>query len=266
MNNNFQKLRKDSFKKTFPEDLELKEVVKEYETHKFLANPISQYIYIYLVNYLLSFSKEWFGRDVKSIKILDWGSGKGHITYFLKNRNVNVISCDILSEASDSTFGQEAPIVKQFNIEVVPLEHPYVLPFENESFDVVISMGVLEHVPQDLNSLKEINRILTKKGLFFCFFLPYKLSWTQLVARMRGDFYHDRLYTKAVVDNLLLKSSFKLLDYWHRALLPKNTINYPAYMKVERFDNFLCQSTFLKFLATNIEFVARKKEIGESIN
>ena len=36
--------------------------------------------------------------------------------------------------------------------------------FSNESLDMVITMDVLEHVPDIPLALKEINRILKKKG------------------------------------------------------------------------------------------------------
>jgi ubiquinone/menaquinone biosynthesis C-methylase UbiE len=60
-------------------------------------------------------------------------------------------------------------------------------------------VGVLEHVPNDQASLSEIVRVLKPDGLFFCFFLPTTLSWTQKVAHMRGNDYHDRLYDEKMV-------------------------------------------------------------------
>jgi SAM-dependent methyltransferase len=246
------------FKKNIPYDNKLKLLVADSPSHKFLANPISQYIFLYLVDYVIEVSKLHFNKELKDIRMLDWGSGKGHITYMLNERQANVKSCDILSESHDSTFGQETPIITKEKIDVIPLTHPYILPFEDSSFEVIISMGVLEHVPNDFESLKEINRVLSPKGMLFCFFLPYNYSWTQKVAHLRGDRYHDRFYNKKVVGSLLEKSSFEMLDFWHRSLLVKNSINYPAYKKVEHLDNLLC-NTPLKHLATNVEFLAVKK-------
>ena len=42
------------------------------------------------------------------------------------------------------------------------LEHK--LPFENESFDIVTMLAVLEHLSYPEDILKEINRILRKDG------------------------------------------------------------------------------------------------------
>jgi ubiquinone/menaquinone biosynthesis C-methylase UbiE len=78
---------------------------------------------------------------------------------------------------------------------VKPLEHESIWPYDSPTFEVLLSFGVLEHFPNDRASLAEISRVLKSGGLFFCFFLPTKLSWTQQIPRWRGVNYHDRLYT-----------------------------------------------------------------------
>ena len=40
------------------------------------------------------------------------------------------------------------------------LEHSNLLPYEDSTFDMVIASGVLEHVPMDYESLKELYRVL----------------------------------------------------------------------------------------------------------
>ena len=178
----------------------------------------------------------------------------------LQKHDIEVISCDVKDENdTDSAFGQDTPIIYKTGISIVPLTHPYQLPFDKEEFDIVLSFGVLEHVPNDLESLKEINRVLKPGGLFFCYFLPYPYSWTQKLAHLKGNFYHDRFYDKKKVNQLLQVSQFELLDFWHRALLPKNSINYPFYKQIEYVDQFFCDYTPLRHLATNVEFVAVKQ-------
>jgi SAM-dependent methyltransferase len=180
----------------------------------------------------------------------------------LRKLGFKVVSCDIERDADDSAFGQETPIIAAENIDVIPLKDTVKLPFEPESFDIVLSMGVLEHVANDLESLREIHRILKPGGLFFCFFLPFVGSWTQYVMRFRGDNYHDRLYTKWKISSLLKETGFVLQDFWHRQLLPKNSVRYPAYRTFESADQALVRFTPLKYLATNIEFVASKSNVN----
>ena len=256
---NLRRIRQAIFQKKIEHDKQLDELVKNYPSHSFLANPPSQYIYQYLVEYTLQCASIFLSKPFEELKFLDWGCGKGHITYMLQKKGIEVISCDVLDENDiDSAFGQNIPIINKTDISVIPLTHPYKLPFEDKSFDVILSFGVLEHVPNDLDSLKEIHRVLKQGGLFFCYCLPYTYSWTQKLAHWRGDFYHDRLYNRKIVDQLLSQSKFKLIDYWHRALLPKNSINYPFFYHIEHIDQFLCENTPIKHFATNVEFVAVK--------
>ena len=182
----------------------------------------------------------------------------GQITYMLRKQGADPLSCDIQRQADDSAFGQPTPIIEKCNIEVMPLDHDYKLPFEDASMDVILSFGVLEHVANDMESLREINRVLKPNGLFFCFFLPYFLSWTQHFAHMRKDYYHDHLYRVGQVKKMLHESNFNLLDIWHRQLFPKNSVRYPNYRWFEKCDQFLTNNTLLKYFVTNIEFLTEK--------
>lgn len=252
-----------SFKNDIPYDNDLANLLKDFPSHSFLNNPTGQNVYNYLIYYLLDFSEQYFKKSRKDLKILDWGCGKGHVSYLLKKANASVMSCDVLIDSSDSSFGQQIPIIEKSGISVDPLEPGFILPYEDNSFDVVLSFGVLEHVPDDLNSLKEINRILKPNGLIFVFNLPYIYSWTQKIARMRGNFYHDRLYSKSLVKILTNESGFEIVDIWFRQLFPKNNIKYPNYRLFEHIDQFLTEHSVFKYFATSLEFVAKKRKIIE---
>ncbi|MEM1394736.1 MAG: class I SAM-dependent methyltransferase [Cyanobacteria bacterium P01_A01_bin.80] len=253
----FVALRRSYFQVPQPLNKQISDLTLNLQSHAFLRNAACQNIYLYLTNYVKAFSEYWFKKSLSELKILDWGCGKGHISYLMREMGAQIASCDVRG-ADDSSFGQNTPIIEKASINVVFLEHPYILPFKDASFDIVLSFGVLEHVPSHLASLQEINRILKPSGLLFCFFLPYSFSWTQRLAHLRGDFYHDRLYSKKMVKELLNKSRLELLDIWHRQLLPKNSISYSNYRTFEFIDQWLTEYTPLKYTATNIEFVACK--------
>jgi len=257
--------RKTSFSKAIALDEQLVETVRQVKSNEVLANPALQNVYLSLVDYLCDFASQWFDRPIQQLRILDWGCGKGHITFLLRRHQAQVISADRSDNSEDSAFGQETPLIQQFDIQVIGLEHDYLLPFEDESFDIVLSFGVLEHVPNDKASLQEIHRILKSNGLFYCFFLPYTFSWTQRLQHMLGNYYHDRLYGKRQVRKMLSHNGLQLIDIWHRQLLPKNSVNYVNYRLAERVDQWLTSYTWLKFLATNIEFVAAKSSVQERL-
>jgi len=64
------------------------------------------------------------------------------------------------------------------------IEH---LPFRNQSFDLVTSNMVLEHVRDPSALLSEVHRILRPGGLFL-FHTPNALGYTTLIARLLPDF------------------------------------------------------------------------------
>jgi len=190
---------------------------------------------------------------------LDWGCGKGHVSKLLRDLGTEDLeSCDIVSDRGDSAFGQDSPILREFNIQVTPLKHEYKLPYKESRFDAVISMGVLEHVPNDRESLAEIWRVLKPGGLFFCFHLPNDFGWVHRVAHLKGDHYHDRLYNEQLVQEMMASARFDLVDLWYRQIFPKNSVNYPNYRMFERVDQFLTERTPLRRFATDIEFVGVK--------
>lgn len=252
-------LRRTHFQKRLPLNQQVINLAGNIDTHAFLRNPASHNIFLYLTDYVKVFSEYWFKTSSNKIRVLDWGCGKGHISFLMREMDVQITSCDVRGTGTgDSAFGQTTPIIEKASLTVFPLEHPYLLPFSDASFDVILSFGVLEHVPNDLASLGEIHRVLKPEGLFFCFFLPYYFSWTQRLAHLRGDFYHDRLYSKKMVKDLLKQSNFELLDLWHRQLLPKNSVSYANYHVFESVDQWLSENTPFKYIGTNIEFVAFK--------
>lgn len=218
-------------------------------SHGFLGGA-TQGCYLRLVELLAAIYRQSHP-DLSQIRVLDWGAGKGHISYLLGKAGFHVTSCDLRSGADDSSFGQRTPILDEQAIKVIPLERECELPFETASFDMVVSFGVLEHVGDDLGSLKEIRRVLKPGGLFFFCFLPYCLSWTQRLAHLRGNYYHPVLYSKTDVQRLAQGAGFELDSVWHGQLLPKNAL--PNSNAVERIDRFLTNWTPLKYLATNLE-------------
>jgi SAM-dependent methyltransferase len=252
-------LRTEIFSKDWPLDEEITATAATIPSHHFLNNPSGQYLYVYLTRFVKALSERHFGRPFSDVSVLDWGCGKGHVSKLVRELGPKHLeSCDILSDKDDSSFGQETPLIKRFGIQVRPLEHEYILPYEDKAFDVLLSVGVLEHVPNDRASLAEITRVLKPRGLFFCFFLPTDLSWTQKLAHLRGNYYHDRFYNERLVSDMLGSAGLKLLDVWYRQLLPKNSVRYPKFRMFEKLDQFVTEHTPLRYFATNIEFVCAK--------
>jgi SAM-dependent methyltransferase len=264
--NDCARMRMASFRKPVAYNEKLRDMVKDESSHFFLANPASQNTYLYQVEFVHAFSEHYFGKPLSELKVLDWGCGKGHVSFLLRERGARVVSCDHYAEGGtddDSAFGQGTPIIRRAGIRVDRLSDPVKLPYADCRFDVALSFGVLEHVQRDLESLKELRRVLRPGGLLFCFNLPYLVSWTQQLSHLRGNYYHDRLYTKTQTAGLLKEAGYVVLDLWHRQLFPKNSVRYPFYRAFESLDQILVRYTPMRYLATNIEFVAVGQDLPE---
>jgi 2-polyprenyl-3-methyl-5-hydroxy-6-metoxy-1,4-benzoquinol methylase len=239
-----------------PDEPLFKQVAQTHPSHMFLTNLTGQ-IYQRQVALVRTLLQTRFDRPPEKIRILDWGCGKGQITHLLKAAGFDVTSADVAApgyQIDDSAFRQETPLIQHNNVSVVPLEHEYILPFPDASFDCVLSFGVLEHVPNETESLKELRRVAAPGALFFIAFLPRSFSWTQRLAHLRGDFYHNRLYTKTQLRRMLAAAGFSIDAEWEGQLFPKNKLKLLA--QAENIDRFLTNYTPLKLFSTNIEAIA----------
>lgn len=96
--------------------------------------------------------------NVGGQRILDVGSGRGsHLVGFAR-RNFDVSGLDCDPEA-DLPANFRRLDIRDCDIEVDEF------PFEDESFDIVFSKSVIEHIQNSNNFFKETLRVLKKNGL-----------------------------------------------------------------------------------------------------
>lgn len=246
-------LRKEVFGTWHPLDPVLSEMGSELPSHQFLRNPSGQQVFLYLTAFVERMVLQWFGTGADSLRILDWGAGKGQVGYLLKRDGFR-------PDCADVPEGEPVrPLLEKAGLPLIPLDHPYELPFADQSYDVVLSYGVLEHVPDDQASLREIARVLRPGGLFFCFNLPFAGSWIMRAAHAGGNHYHDRLYARDSTRAMVEAAGLEITDMWHRQLFPKNRVPYPAPHIWEKLDQWLVENTPAWRLATSLEFVAVRR-------
>jgi SAM-dependent methyltransferase len=88
------------------------------------------------------------------------------------------------------------------------LRHPYQLPYGDSMFDVVIGSGVLEHVPNDSESLKELYRVIRPGGYFVMTMLPNRFSYTEWLNRRLRNPHHLRLYGLREIRRMFMHHGF----------------------------------------------------------
>ena len=149
----------------------------------------------------------WYRQFIMaSTSVLDWGCNHGPDSVLIRawrGDDVQLYGCDRGSPSDYEAF-------RTFSqISYAALDSPFVLPYENDRFDVVISSGVLEHVASDMRSLPELYRIVRPAGRLVITFLPNWLSLHELRLRRSGEEgAHDRTYSRRRVKNLLLHFGF----------------------------------------------------------
>lgn len=128
-------------------------------------------------------------------KVLDLGCGTGALSTELA-ANYDVVSLDFSSEAL--AFCQERGLKNLVHADA------QVLPFPDASFDVVVSLDTLEHIPDDSAAVREAFRALKPGGTFIVNVPAYRWLWgPHDVALM-----HHRRYTKAQLLSLLRSQGF----------------------------------------------------------
>jgi SAM-dependent methyltransferase len=150
-----------------------------------------------------SFYESWLPREGR---LLDWGCRHAPDACLIRARQgsgLTLDGCDIIDRAVYKVFYEYS------GLRYEPLFHPVLLPYADGSFDAVIASGVLEHVPMDYESLKELYRVLKPGGRLIVTYLPNAASIEEWRLRRRGrNDFHRRLYSPSGVRAMLLHSGF----------------------------------------------------------
>lgn len=111
----------------------------------------------------------------ENANVLDFGAGNCEFSKYIGNRNVTT-SVDIHKscEGADVYDG-------------------YKLPYEDNSFDVVLSMFVLHHIPHNRDIMKELQRV-ARKHIIIVEDMPVT-AYQRLVARLHYLFFGQPMNT-----------------------------------------------------------------------
>lgn len=152
-----------------------------------------------------------FFKDLpKKANILDYGCGDGYIINNLINYRQDIICTGV--DLDD--FEKKTKDIKNFKF--LQIEKDAKLPFADNSFDAVIMNHVLEHIPDPLNLLKELLRVLNSGGKIYIetpntrsLFLPSLLD-DAAPLNFYDDYTHIRPFTKKSLNKILKHSGFQI--------------------------------------------------------
>lgn len=98
---------------------------------------------------------------LKNKNVLEVGAGAGRFTEILLKCGANVHSIDA-SQAVECNYKNNKKISNKFKIAQADLHN---IPYKDNSFDYVICIGVLQHIPCTLKGLRSIWSKVKKNGL-----------------------------------------------------------------------------------------------------
>ena len=159
---------------------------------------------------------------------LDWGCGNGHFAFFLVRHGVRCVGYSF--EGPPTYLARET----LFEHRRGDPREPVILPFAADAFDLVFSVGVLEHVHEaggdPRASIREIQRVLKPGGHFLCFHLPNRYAWGENLRKVmkrlgaREEF-HPVLYTKRTFGDLLRATTFEVVEARRYGFLWRNRLS-----------------------------------------
>ena len=107
--------------------------------------------------------------DVKrpAERMLDLGCGNGRHAMYFARQGMKAAGIDVSDQAIDWANDWAGREGLEVDFRVGDIRN---LPFEDQSFDVVVSHGVLDHVPMETarKAASEVRRVLRPNGLFYC--------------------------------------------------------------------------------------------------
>jgi len=194
-------------------------------------------------------------------RILDWGCGWDQVTSLLLERGLDATAFDY--EAGLEREGVY-PLPRYPAIQAYPSSEPVELPFESDSFDAVLSLGVLEHVAHPHDSLEELKRVLIPGGTLYVYKLPNRHSYLEQLAKLLGLYYHgaephDAVYTKRSALELMRAHGFEIREFRRANMLPltlEGRFATAAGRAIWVVNRALARVRVLNLLATNLELVA----------
>lgn len=187
----------------------LSEIVPEYSSSFFLVKNL----FWNRINYSIS-----FGNIDNNKKILDVGCGIGYLLKAIRKKNEE---CEL--NGIDFNINVKSLSISNCKIKIEDVKK---LSFENNYFDIVYALDVLEHIKEVEMAIKEIKRVLKPNGKLiitgptesffykFCRFL-IKGTFSEEKGPGTGIHYHT-IYT---LDKKIMKCNF----------LKENKINLPKY-------------------------------------
>ena len=126
--------------------------------------------------YVVDRARDWHGNLPAEPRLLDYGCGAGRAVEVALQEDFDAHGVDLYySGGSSERLARSSGL---WGTRIHRLKGSGQIPFENESFDVIIANQVFEHLEDFGVPLKEIWRVMRSDGIFINVF-PSQLVWRE---------------------------------------------------------------------------------------
>lgn len=144
---------------------------------------------------LISFFDKYLGNEV-----LEIGSGIGNITRLLLKEGRTVIPSDIDKESLKKLNSQYG---NSIYLDITSKPPKKFI----EKFDSLVVLNVLEHIKDDLGTLKNVSKLLKKDGHLILLVPSHMFLYSEYDKKVG----HERRYSLVETKEKIIKSGFKIL-------------------------------------------------------
>jgi SAM-dependent methyltransferase len=156
-------------------------------------------------------------------RLLDLGCGAGRHAFEAARRGARVVALDMDRKELDRVAAVAAAMDEAGEIPAgasirSSSGDATAMPFDDESFDVVIASEVMEHIPADQAAMREVARVLRPGGVAAVTvpaWLPERICW------LLSDDYHNvpgghvRIFTRHEVETKLARAGLMVGGHHH---------------------------------------------------
>ncbi len=182
----------------------------------------------HLLNYRIRLIKQSIAIRASDV-LLDIGCGNGHHLFALSEdlgRGIGIdLSFEMIAVAKEHL--QTSLLRKKITFQVDNAEE--LLTISDQSVDVVICIGALEHMLKKSAVLTNVYRVLKPNGRFLCLTPNGSYLWYQFIAPLLGvDTKHlstDKFLTLTEIERLLVQSGFTRVQPGNWTFIPKGDIS-----------------------------------------
>lgn len=190
-----------------------------------------------------------FLSEHKNARILDVGCGTGYNIQCLKqHKNIETVGLDISREALNFCLKRGVTQLVDGNC--------LLLPFSNNSFDMILMLDVIEQVKNDLSVLKEQARILKTGGMLVIFTPAFEHLWSfhddmnHHVRRYKIDDLQRKVQLAGLTIHKLTYANTFLFPFILAVRTIERLTGRPGYITTEDDLHPSWTNTFLKYIFT----------------